>query len=327
MDSCKVKTLFPSEENIPEIVDSFIRNHPETSWFHKQAINGCHLNPKHFTPVCIVVKENETVKGSITAIHIQFNGDRPSSEAISRIQVNGSPLLSQENPANKEYILMLLLTELIRLGAQNHSIIEVRNTREPGTEIKTWLHAGFTLAEHLNLIKSIGTEEQLWDELGENRRRQIRKAIAHQTQVRPARSTKDIEALYAILHNLYAKKIHKVLPPINFFLEFFEKCQKQQKGIVLIAENKSRIMGGIFCQIEEKNTMYEWYVCGLDKAYPHNHPSIMVTWHALLYASQQGIRTFDFMGLGKPGIPYGVRDFKLRFGGNVVNFGRYTLCV
>ena len=97
MDSYKVKTLFPSEENIPEIVDSFIRNHPATSWFHKQAINGCHLSPKHFTPFCMVVGENETIKGSITAIHIQFNGDQPSTEFNSRIQVNGSPLLTQEN--------------------------------------------------------------------------------------------------------------------------------------------------------------------------------------------------------------------------------------
>jgi len=29
------------------------------------------------------------------------------------------------------------------------------------------------------------------------------------------------------------------------------------------------------------------------------------------------------MGVGKPNVPYGVRDFKMRFGGTVVNYGRY----
>jgi serine/alanine adding enzyme len=110
---------------------------------------------------------------------------------------------------------------------------------------------------------------------------------------------------------------------LDFFIDFYELCQKSQKGIVLVAESNADIIGGIFCPFEYKKTMYEWYVCGLDKEYPSNHPSIMVTWNALLYASQNGIHRFDFMGLGKPEIPYGVRDFKLRFGGDVVNYGRY----
>ena len=119
--------------------------------------------------------------------------------------------------------------------------------------------------------------------------------------------------------------IHNIIPEsLGFFLDFFSQCQKLGKGVILLAFKEDRIIGGIVCPVQDRNVMYEWYVCGLDKDYPRNHPSVMVTWHALLYASQHDIRTFDFMGLGKPGIPYGVRDFKLRFGGEVTNYGRYT---
>ena len=32
---------------------------------------------------------------------------------------------------------------------------------------------------------------------------------------------------------------------------------------------------------------------------------------------------FDFGGAGKPNEEYGVRDFKKKYGGKLVNFGRY----
>ena len=33
----------------------------------------------------------------------------------------------------------------------------------------------------------------------------------------------------------------------------------------------------------------------------------------------------DFMGAGKPNIEYGVRDYKLRFGGELKEDGRFTV--
>lgn len=42
-------------------------------------------------------------------------------------------------------------------------------------------------------------------------------------------------------------------------------------------------------------------------------------------AKELGCTTFDFMGAGKPNKPYGVREFKKRFGGELVEYGRYRL--
>jgi hypothetical protein len=44
---------------------------------------------------------------------------------------------------------------------------------------------------------------------------------------------------------------------------------------------------------------------------------------AIQYAIQHQLPVFDTMGAGKPGVPYGVRDFKLRFGGDLVEHGRF----
>jgi hypothetical protein len=145
-----VKITIPSEENIPKAMDSFIRNHPETTWFHKQVINGCILHPEQFIPVCFSIWEKRRILGVLSASHIRYDGTISSDSTKSR------PLLSIETD-DQEEILILLLDALIKWGNSRAAVIEVRNSKKPCNEKKTWLNAGFTFTEHLNLIKPIGT--------------------------------------------------------------------------------------------------------------------------------------------------------------------------
>ena len=77
------------------------------------------------------------------------------------------------------------------------------------------------------------------------------------------------------------------------------------------------------CPVFVEKAIYEWYVCGLDEEYKEQYPSVMATYAAIEYAKQKGIPMFDFMGAGVPDQPYGVRDFKMEFGGEAVEYGRY----
>jgi len=49
-------------------------------------------------------------------------------------------------------------------------------------------------------------------------------------------------------------------------------------------------------------------------------------WHVLKWGAENGYKVYDFGGAGKPSEKYGVRDFKSKFGGDLVCFGRNT-CV
>ena len=80
------------------------------------------------------------------------------------------------------------------------------------------------------------------------------------------------------------------------------------------------------CPILAGKTIYEWYVCGLDEDFRECYSSVVATYAAIEYAKEHGLSLFDFMGAGKPDIPYGVRDFKMEFGGELVEHGRYV-CV
>ena len=74
-----------------------------------------------------------------------------------------------------------------------------------------------------------------------------------------------------------------------------------------------------------KNTIYGWYQ-GSNREYASCKPNELLLWHVLQWGSDNGYRQFDFGGAGKPGVEYGVRDFKAKFGGTLVNYGRNT-CV
>ena len=77
---------------------------------------------------------------------------------------------------------------------------------------------------------------------------------------------------------------------------------------------------------ERLGTVYEWFECGLNADYKEQYPSVMATWAGMQYANEHGCARYDMMGAGVPGVPYGVRDFKSEFGGDMVEHGRF-LCV
>ncbi len=58
--------------------------------------------------------------------------------------------------------------------------------------------------------------------------------------------------------------------------------------------------------------------------YPHSVDE--VRWAGIQWAKENGCARYDMMGAGEPGVPYGVRDFKSEFGGEMVEHGRF-LCV
>ena len=44
-----------------------------------------------------------------------------------------------------------------------------------------------------------------------------------------------------------------------------------------------------------------------------------------MITSQEAFEVFDFGGAGQPNVPYGVRDHKMKFGGDLVNLGRFEI--
>lgn len=178
---------------------------------------------------------------------------------------------------------------------------------------------------YLNIVVNTDqSESDLFNNLSESKRRQVKQSIKNGASIRCATNENEVKAFYNILLHLYRAKVRKPLYPLDFFLRFFSN---KDAGIILLATYNDRIIGGMLCPIFEKKEMYEWYIAGLDAEFHKKmvFPSVLLTWEALRYASINNIKRFNFMGAGKPDASYGVRDFKLTFGGELVESPRYVL--
>jgi lipid II:glycine glycyltransferase (peptidoglycan interpeptide bridge formation enzyme) len=68
--------------------------------------------------------------------------------------------------------------------------------------------------------------------------------------------------------------------------------------------------------------MYDWYAA-VDREYTSLCPSDILPWNGMLWGKENNIKIYDFAGAGKPNKEYSVREYKLKFGGSLINLGRY----
>ena len=69
---------------------------------------------------------------------------------------------------------------------------------------------------------------------------------------------------------------------------------------------------------------YAWFA-GSDEDYFKLRPNDFTMWNVIRWAREKGYKEFDFGGGGEPGKPYGVRDYKLKYGCEMYDYGRYML--
>ena len=196
--------------------------------------------------------------------------------------------------------------------------IETRNFHDY-SKWKTVFEAnGFAYQPHYDIHVHCNAQHQM----SEQRIRQVKKAIRNGVEIVLATSEQEIRDWYQILSRLYRIKVRTPLWSEAFFLHFY----RSGVGKYLLVKYQDKVIGGMMCPILKNKAIYEWYVCGLDEEYRELYPSVMATYAAIEYAKAKGLPLFDFMGAGKPTVPYGVRDFKMEFGGELVEHGRF-LCV
>ena len=239
-----------------------------------------------------------------------------------RAIIIGGPLLA-EDISNEA--LSMLLTSLKNLpslqggaGVGLPIYIETRNFHDYSKWKSVFETNGFAYQPHYDIHVHCDAAHQM----SERRQRELKRAIKNGAEIIEAQSEQQIRDWYRILSQLYREKVRTPLFSEEFFMQFY----REGVGKYLLVKHQGKVIGGMMCPILKSKAIYEWYVCGLDEEYREQYPSVMATYAAIEYAKRNNLPLFDFMGAGKPDVPYGVRDFKMEFGGELVEHGRF-LCV
>ena len=236
-----------------------------------------------------------------------------------RAIIIGGPCLANDCTTEEVQALMTA----VRTQLQSRAIyIETRNFNDYSPWRDAFENAGFTYQPHLNFHVDTSSMETVTGRLSKNRKRDISTTIREGVRIVSSPSAEQVKQFYRILQRLYATKVKTPLFPLSFFMALNE----HPDGRLLLTEYKGEIIGGTACMVLSGRCVYEWFVCGQDGVYPHVFPSSYATYAAIQYAAENGCPRFDMMGAGTPNEAYGVRDFKARFGGQEVEYGRW-LCV
>jgi len=300
----------------------FIIDHPKGTIFQHPDMFSLFEDTRRFYPLILGAGEDNKIYGLLLGSFISEKNGLGKSLS-SRFVVHGGPLLSGTETQQTQ-CLNILLEVLIRKTHKKTLFLQFRNLFSQEFLLPVYERQGFTLLNRLNFVIPVTDREQVLIKMSEGRRRQIRKALNKGSTIIEPTSIEQIREFYNILFELYRNKIRKPLPDLSFFENFFNESKEGRLGIIRLVEFNNKVIGGILAPVFEDKCIYEWYVCGLDREYKDQHPSVLATWAGIEYAIENNISYFDFMGVGLPDKDYGVREFKARFGGELVNYGRLT---
>lgn len=300
---------------------AFVDQHPNGTVFQSPDMFQLFEQSKHFSPVVVLSKDKEQITGVLMAVIIrEFGG--PFGFLSSRTVVYGGPLIDS-SLSNPENVLEELLRELIRAVKNRSVFIQFRNFTDRRPDISVFETLGFKHMDRLNYLLATSDEEQVKKRMSKSKWRQIRKGLEAGAEIIEPENEDQIRDFYHVLHDLYKYKVKKPLPPYSFFKNFYNQSLNGKTGVIRLVRYQGKIIGGILSPVQPNKVIYEWYVCGLDQEYKNVYPSVLATWAAIEYGLKNNLKIFDFMGVGVPDRDYGVREFKSKFGGDLVNYGRF----
>ncbi|MBN2237023.1 MAG: peptidoglycan bridge formation glycyltransferase FemA/FemB family protein [Bacteroidales bacterium] len=299
--------------------DNFVQQHARGNIFQSNQIFELYNRTSDFTPYyCVATSEpNGKIIGGFLFV-IQKTPVPVVGKWLRRSLIIGGPLLPQKGAK----VFQGLMQTYSSFAKKRSIYSEIRNLHSWSHFVDEFRESGFKYTPHLNYFVPLKNED-LVPKLSKSKVRQVKKGLERGAEIIENPSLEQVEDFYQILKNLYNKRIKKPLPSWSFFKSFYELQQTETIGNYKLVSYNTKIIGGIMLPVYNDKTVYEWYVAGNDHDYKELYPSVLATWAGLKFAKENGFSSFDFMGAGFPNIPYGVRDFKSKFGGQLVNYGRF----
>ncbi len=298
-----------------DTIDRFVEAHPDGNYFQSTEFFRLIESVKGYRPVLLIaINGRGDLEGVLLGV-LQSDGSGPKAWLSRRLIVWGGPIVVDHAVS----VARALLEALTRYARHRAIFIEFRNFFDCTPLHEAFASCGFRFKPHLNYLVKTDSIEAAKARLSSNRRRQIKTSLAAGAVAMEAQSEGDVLTMYSILEKLYREKVKKPLPHVDLFLQLW----RSPSAKVFVVKYNGEVIGGSIGPIYRNKVLYQWYVCGENGRISGVHPSVLASWAPIEYGATHGFDHFDFMGAGRPDEDYGVREFKARFGGQEVCYGRY----
>jgi lipid II:glycine glycyltransferase (peptidoglycan interpeptide bridge formation enzyme) len=295
--------------------NEFVLNHPNGSFFQSPSAYHLYSNVPGTKPIIFIAIENNKVIGCLLAT-LNHDNNPLISYFSRRAIIEGGPLVDGDNPL----IIKYLLKQLNRKLKGKVIYAQFRNSFDLSLVHEEFIQEGFYFEEHLNILVDLSkAESELWNDIHSKRRNEIRKGIKEGTTFTASQNIDDIQITYEILKQVYLRA-KLPLPSIEYFMQAKHILGDEFK--IFLAQFAGKTIGTMYT-ILFNNTIFDWYA-GSFQEYYCKYPNDIIPWKVFIWGKENKYKTFDFGGAGNPSVPYGVREYKKKFGGSFTNFGRYS---
>ena len=315
-----MKLIGADQISISEL-EKFVSSFEQISLFQHPSFRKVIDKTRDYKWHWVGIEHNGDLVGSLASYDIV---DKAIANLVSarRRTIMGGPLISSmDERARNECAAMLL--DAIRAIGKKPYFIEFRNLFDMSTHDVTFKSKGYQFEKQLNfLIDVTKHEEEIMKQMSSSGRRMVKKSLKEGLIADEAKNIAEVDCFFDILAAAYSEKSLPLADRSLFQACFTELGSNQCKYIIAKNEEGKVVAGRL--ELITGMTMYDWYATS-DPAYLDRRPNELLVWNALRIAKKMNLRIFDFGGAGRPNEEYGVREFKEKFGGLLVEFGRYLL--
>lgn len=297
--------------------DNFILNHPNGNIFQSSRMAEVYNLTKNYEPISLAAidSSSEEILAIVQAVIVR---DAPGfiGSISSRSIINGGPIFIENKKGFEAVTELLSYYEHL---LQNRAIYtQIRNIWETENVLNTLEDLGYQYEPHLNyLINLDRSTEEIWKDIHKPRRKGINRAEKIGVKVRKVVDKSEIKECYRLFEETY-KNVRLPLADILLFESAYEIFFDAGLIDFYLATLEGEVVGSRVV-LKYRGTVHDWYAGSKQNT---NYVNEAIVWHMMCeYAGKEKI--FDFGGAGHPDKPYGVREFKKRFGGEEVEYGRY----
>jgi len=298
----------------------FTDSHSESNVFHTPEMFQVFARAKNHRPTLWAVTDDD---GRVFALllPVQITLIERLRRLTTRAVAHGSVLYAQQ-PKGREALALLLRTYTQEVGGAL-LFTELRNLADLSDVQPILREYHFVYEDHLNyLIDLQHPPEALLQNIGPRTRKHIRRGLRRgEIVVEEAREREQVAVCYDLLCQSY-QRARIPLADRSLFEAAFDLLYPEGMVRFTLAR-MGQVPVAASVELLYKDVIYGWYG-GVDRSYGSYTPNELLLWHILRWGAENGYRLYDFGGAGRTDEEYGVRDFKAKFGGTLVCYGRNT---
>lgn len=323
-------SLFTQSQTPPSIVNTlpcsqwsrFVAEHPDGNIFNTPEMFEVFRHSRGYDPELWAAVDGARILALFVPVRVSLC-DGPLRPFVTRAIAYGGVLAAPGEEG--AWAVTRLLKTYKRHVSGVPLFTELRHLSDSSALQSVLKDRGFSFSPQMNYLVDLARPpEAIMASISYRTRRHIRHGLRKGTvTIREAEGPEQIAHCYDLLSRTYKAAgvpladrslfdaACKVLRPKNMI-----RCTLAWVGSTPVA---------VSIDLLYRETVYGWYG-GVDRAFGADNPNELLTWHVFEWGSTHGYRRYDWGGAGVPGKAYGVRDFKSKFGGEEVSFGR-NVCI